>query len=384
MLYTTLLTPVFYIWMLVKGKKLIITKYILVSLPFVLVHLSLGVNEKFYAQSYLLLFGVYIFSYTFYTFVNRYAQLNKIFDRIVIINFILTLFAILALSTSYKPVFWFVNKLSNEIGEFARLAMFTYEASYYSTLLVPVFSYYLLRVIFGEGNNRTLGYLLMVTLPLLLSFSVGVLAGLFLSVMILVIFNLNKLITKKYFLYPILVISSVLLFGLLFSFLFYRENALFIRLENILSGTDTSANGRTFEAFQLGYIIAELKSVWWGVGLGQIKVIGDEVIKTFYNYPPTVERVTIPCAMAETLAIFGIIGAAIRLFLEIFLFFKTNVLNNYYRTLLFFFIFIYHFTGSFITNIAEYVIWILAFSNVFPQFDIKPASGLPQTELLRK
>ncbi|MBC7536218.1 MAG: hypothetical protein H7258_11050, partial [Ferruginibacter sp.] len=53
-----------------------------------------------------------------------------------------------------------------------------------------------------------------------------------------------------------------------------------------------------------------------------------------------------------------------------FLFFYTKVWTNYFRLLLFIFIFIYQFTGSFVTNIAEYVIWILAFTNVFVEFDV--------------
>lgn len=39
--------------------------------------------------------------------------------------------------------------------------------------------------------------------------------------------------------------------------------------------------------------------------------------------------------------------------------------------MLFIFMFIYQFVGSFATNLAEYVIWILAFTNVFRQFDVK-------------
>jgi hypothetical protein len=31
--------------------------------------------------------------------------------------------------------------------------------------------------------------------------------------------------------------------------------------------------------------------------------------------------------------------------------------------------FIYQFTGSYIYNIAEYAIWLLAFNNVFEEFD---------------
>ncbi|MGZ5135232.1 MAG: hypothetical protein ACXWCG_08785, partial [Flavitalea sp.] len=51
-------------------------------------------------------------------------------------------------------------------------------------------------------------------------------------------------------------------------------------------------------------------------------------------------------------------------------FFKTKVWSNYYRLSLFLFIFIYQFTGSYLTNIAEYVIWILAFHpGLFTEFD---------------
>ena len=74
---------------------------------------------------------------------------------------------------------------------------------------------------------------------------------------------------------------------------------------------------------------------------------------------------------AETLAIFGWVGFCVRIFIELSLFFYTKVWKNYYRLLLFLFIFLYQFTGSFITNIAEYVIWIMAFTNAFPQFDVK-------------
>jgi hypothetical protein len=80
---------------------------------------------------------------------------------------------------------------------------------------------------------------------------------------------------------------------------------------------------------------------------------------------------SIPNAAAETLAIFGWAGLILRIGIELFFFFLTKVWTNYYRLLLFLFVFIYQFTGSFITNVAEYVIWILAFTNVFHQFDVK-------------
>ncbi len=60
------------------------------------------------------------------------------------------------------------------------------------------------------------------------------------------------------------------------------------------------------------------------------------------------------------------------------LFVYTKVWRNYYRLLLFVFVFIYQFTGSFITNIAEYVIWIMVFTTVFKEYDVEKAEGRRQ------
>ncbi|HSU27762.1 MAG TPA: hypothetical protein VLJ68_05230, partial [Chitinophagaceae bacterium] len=94
----------------------------------------------------------------------------------------------------------------------------------------------------------------------------------------------------------------------------------------------------------------------------------------YYLYAPW-HAVTIPNTVAETFVIFGWAGILLRFGLEIFLFFYTKVWTNYFRLLLFIFIFIFQFAGSFITNIAEYMIWILAFTNVFKQFDVKNHPG---------
>jgi hypothetical protein len=123
------------------------------------------------------------------------------------------------------------------------------------------------------------------------------------------------------------------------------------------------------DAFILAKQILIKGNEWWGVGLGQIKIIGADVIRDYYLYGRNF-IVRIPNAVAETFAIFGWIGVGLRIFIEIFFFFHTKVWRNYYRLWLFLFIFIYQFTGSFITNIAEYVIWILAFTNVFDQFNV--------------
>jgi len=77
----------------------------------------------------------------------------------------------------------------------------------------------------------------------------------------------------------------------------------------------------------------------------------------------------IPNSIGDLLGTLGLIGVAIKLFLEGYFFFRTRVFRNDYRLTLFLFIFVYQFTGSFISNIAEYAIWILAFKpDLFPEF----------------
>ena len=74
--------------------------------------------------------------------------------------------------------------------------------------------------------------------------------------------------------------------------------------------------------------------------------------------------------MAELLTIYGIYGLVFKLFLEIYFFFKTRIYSNLYAMALFMFIFIYQFTGSFVTNVAELGIWAVVFGTRFIEFEI--------------
>jgi hypothetical protein len=199
---------------------------------------------------------------------------------------------------------------------------------------------------------------------------VGVISSIFAALSVMSIFLFRYLLRKKRVWWVGIVVSGSVLFSLLLLVVFFPGNALFLRIGNIVTGHDTSGSGRTSNAFLLGGRILRLKNIFFGIGPGQIKVIGANIIKGFYNYPIDYNVVTIPNATAETLVIFGYIGIVLRFSAEIFLFFYTRVWTNYYRLLLFSFIFLYQLTGSFITNLAEYVIWILAFTQGFYQFDV--------------
>lgn len=115
------------------------------------------------------------------------------------------------------------------------------------------------------------------------------------------------------------------------------------------------------------------KSILFGVGLGQVKIVGVNVFKQYYGYLPPVVR--IPNTLGDTMATYGIAGLGIRMFFTIFLFFRLKIWRNYYQLGMFIFMFIYQFTGSFMTNIAEYVIWVLAYTPAFREFDKNKLMG---------
>jgi hypothetical protein len=207
-------------------------------------------------------------------------------------------------------------------------------------------------------------------------------AALFASGLLTYMLHLRSLTAKRRIFNSILATAIIFLLILSIIYIFFPDNFLVLRLANIFSGNDTSGKGRTYDAFVLANKLLQKRSEYWGVGLGQIKIIGEGVLREYYMYGFDFVA-TIPNAAAETLAVFGWVGLVLRLFIEIFFFFYTKAWTNYYRLWLFMFMFFYQFTGSFITNVAEYVIWLLAFTNVFYQFDVRNRKGVNVIPLLQ-
>ena len=369
--YTALLAPLFYVWILLIRKKEILLPFIAILLPFIVIHITVvEVDVQTYAISLLNLLLVYIFCQAVYTFLHVCSDIEKIFRRILVINFILCLIAIPFYFTPYFPVFWDEQILTGGVGKLRRLRMFTYEPSYYALLFTPLFFFFVLQYFFRQNKISNGLLLMMLFLPYLLSFSIGVIGAVLTASFLTWIIHFKRLTAKRRVANAVITggfaIASII-FVLVF---FFRHNPIFTRIGNIFSGEDSSGKGRTVDAFLLAYKIINEKNEYWGIGLGQIKLVGDTIIRNYYLYNMDI-IVTIPNAAAETLAIFGWVGFLIRISIELILFFYTRVWTNYYRLALFFFMFIYQFTGSFVTNVAEYVIWILAFTNIFHQFDVK-------------
>jgi hypothetical protein len=378
--YTALLAPFFYWWIANTRGKEVLLPFVVLIFPVVFIQMVfVGVDDKTYVYSLLNLLAVYIFCQAFYTYLKSCTDQESIFKKIVILNFIFCLIAIPFYFTSYSYFFWDSQPLTEGINDFQRLRLFTYEPSYYATLLVPFFFFFLLKIILKQNRTNSWLLLLMIFLPYILSFSLGVMTAIILSMLLVFGFYLQRLIIKKRVINLLFLSTAIIIPAVIFVILAFPNNTLLLRIENIVSGHDSSGKGRTYEAFFLAMKILAFKSQFWGIGLGQIKVIGTDIIKDFYLYPVDYKTVAIPNATAETLALFGFVGLFFRFTIEIFLFVYTKVWKNYYRLMLFIFMFVYQFSGSFITNLAEYVIWILAFTNVFKQFDVlaKEQSVLP-------
>jgi len=370
--YTALLAPFFHWWVLNTRKKEVLLPFFTRLFPIVFIQVNwVGVNTRAYFISGLNLTAVYIFCQGFYTFLKNCGDHELIFKRLLLINFILCLIALPFYFSSWSSLFWINQSLTKDINDFKRLRLFTYEASYYATLLVPLFFFFFLKIVLRQNKTNAWWLLPMIVLPYVLSFSIGVISAILISMFLVFAFYFGRLIKKRRVINLLILSAAISIPAVAIAIVFVPDNIVWLRLQNIFSGADSSGKGRTYEAFYLAMKILALKSTMWGIGPGQIKIIGTEIIKDFYLYPVDYKTVAIPNATAETLAVFGFVGLFFRLMIEIFLFFYTQVWKNYYRFLLFLFIFLYQFSGSFLTNTAEYVIWILAFTNVFTQFDVK-------------
>ena len=326
--YTALLAPFFYVWILWVRKRDVLLPFIIILLPFVIVHLTIvEADVKTYALSFLNLFLVYIFCQAVYTFLLVCNDIEKIFRRLVVINFIVCLLAIPLYFTPWFFIAWNEQVLTEGVGSLRRLKLFTYEPSYYALLFTPFFFFFLLQYLFRQNTIRSGLLLPMIILPYLLSFSIGVMGTIFLSCLITWFIHFRKL-TRKRRVANTIITGSVLAGSLMVVLvLFFRSTQLFLRIANIITGRDSSGRGRTVDAFLLANKILKEKNEYFGIGLGQIKITGDDIIRNYYFYNADI-LATIPNAAAETLAIFGWTGFVLRIGLEVVLIFLYQGLDK--------------------------------------------------------
>lgn len=371
LLYTNLLTPFLLIWIYKKHQIKPLIYSLLIIFPFSIIHVFLGVNFKSFIVSHLLVISTIIFVISAYVYISKYASLKNTIQKILTYNFIFVLIAIpfYFLEYKYQKIFWYTNLFTTQ-NAFTRLSLMTFEASYYSLLLIPIAYYYIYKIVFSDNIQNKKLLILMIVLPFILSLSFGVIGGCLITAFFMIWFNRHKFQKHKKLLNLLSACIILTIISFIFLYVFFPNSLPAKRISNVFLGYDTSTRGRTIEAFKIAWLVAKSKSIWFGCGLGQTKFILPEIIQQHFPYWGKLDVYRIPNTLAETFAIFGIFGVLIRFIIIFYFFVKTRVNKNYFRLSLFIFIFIYQFTGSYITNIVEYVIWVFAFTDIFPEFNI--------------
>lgn len=369
LLYTAILSPVFVYWLYKNHHLRQLAGFSILFLIPLIAHFFNGVDLKSYVISTVLVATAWIFLFTaLYALPKFNDQLDHIFRKILYINSILVIVALVFLPFgSLRDIFWNSIPITPSVPGFPRLKLLAYEPSHYALLLSPVFLFFILKMITKKPKHLLLTAV-AVGLPLLLSLSFGVIGGLLIAVAVGLVAYVTQLTlyTRKVLFYTFLffVVAIVIIL------LAWPENPVALRIENIVAGKDTSAKGRLVDSFMFSWDLARNYNLWFGVGPGQIKILAHDFIISYYKYYGThTEVVRIPNSIGEMLATYGINGFTIKLFAEIFFFFKLKIYRNLYNLSLFIFIFIYQFSGSFLTNVAEIGIWVIAFKSRFKYFE---------------
>lgn len=368
--FTTLSTPFFLLKLLPKREFINnFIFFVLTLLFFAFFHLKQGVDLFLYLKSSFLIVSCFVFYKFFYAFLQKNNFLNFL-DIIVKVNIVLVIIALFLYFTPYDNLLWYKTFYTVGVDRGSRLKLFTSESSVYSLILAPVFLFYIISFI-KKNSFYTLKYSILVLIPLMLSFSFGVISAIGLAILITILSAvLNsckhlKIHFWDFYIISIFIVVLIMVIGLIFIF---PHISFSIRFLNFIQGNDVSGNARIFDAWFLAFQILLKKSFLWGIGVGQLNVVGFDIIDTFYNYYGTVHKVSLPNVVVETFVFFGVVGLLIRFGLLFYFFAKTKVAKSPYRLALFIFMFTYQFTGSYIMNIVEYGIWAISFSPIIDSF----------------
>ncbi len=361
LLYTTLFAPIFYVWLLTKREHNVLLKYLAISIPFVVAQFCnvKNLNLYFYFRSFILFMLIYITIYAASVALKHICNPKKIFEKIIVYNFFLACGSLLLLGTSYQYLTWQRIHITAGSGVIPRLKLLCYEPSAYSRIIVPFAVFAFNCYVFDKGIKRFF-IVLLVVFPLGLSFSMGVISALIMAIGVVCLLK-----SKQFFGRPIVLFSAIVIAGAGLVIL-QTDNLISLRIHNIITGSDTSGNARIWQSFNVASEIAKSTSLWWGAGFGQSKLLA---AKFFDVYWPGLNVIRITNVVASTFAEFGIMGLLLRFGLEFYLFFKTRVYASNFRLILYLFAFIYQFTGSYLTDLAAYIIWVFAFIPVFMEWE---------------
>ena len=361
--YTTLLSPLFFLWLFRRRERWITLKFAACLMPFVIAHASIGIESPFYyARSTLLLWTVCVTVYAFSLALLKYESLERLFEQLIVLNFCAAMIALVLLFTPYREAVWDTTDIQG-LSDVLRLRLLSSEPSVYALLMMPLLVFVVLRSLQNPGK-RNLLFVALILIPFLLCQSLGGLTISVAGIGIAVLVKFRHLLKQRGALL-ILAVMATLVAGLV-----YVPNPIADRLFLVAAGEDSSIDSRTVFSFIVAYNVAEPKSLLWGAGLGQAKLADVSDLGLALSVG------VIPNAIAGGFAELGIIGMLIKFAVEFYLFFRTRVYANSFRLALFVVVFIIQLTGSYLMNVQEYLMWFLAFGPFFPEMDFKRADRL--------
>ena len=362
--YTSIFAPLLYFWLYLKGQRWLTTKFILILSPFILAHFIEGVESPLqYLRSLFLLWTVYIAVYAFCWALTRSTTIERLFDQLIILNLFVAFLALVIRPTPLWPLLW--SDSGNVAGTTHLLRMnlqSTTEPWAYGQLMLPLLVFAAYRV-FMYGGTRNVLYLAMIVFPFLLCQSFG---GISLSVAAIIVMILADI---KRFLGRVQSWIFLLCSAIAAVPLIIVSNPISRRVGQVLTGSDDSTQLRAFFAYPAAWTIAASKSLWWGVGIGQMKLL---------NLPLLGHGIenTLPNATAQTLAEWGLIGVTVKLSIEFYLLFRTRTYSNSFRLAMFIVAFFSQLTGSYNDDVQSYLLWFFAFYPAFSKVNSDTQSRL--------
>lgn len=358
--YLMILSPLFFLKTVQRYIKFYLL-FIVFVLFYLGVHSILGIDNLFeYFKSLTLHFIVAVLGVSFYDQLKRKPfQVAYAIEVLALLNIIAVFFAFIVMKIpGIGTKIWRVSAFEGS----RQLRMLVYEPSFYALLLIPIF-FYFYNLLLQRKSWTNIIVFSMIIISFLLSRSLGVIAAIVISIGIY--YWDFSVLKKKKNLYVAFAFFGIGSFVVIILFAFFPEYVLVKRTLSFLRGEDISGVARVLDPWTLGYQILQQKNEFFGIGWGHIKILGHEIISKQYNYGKSLNiRVTIPNATAEIFILLGYLGLFVKMFIEICLYRIMKVKYSRFRSLIFWFIFVYQFTGSFSSNLAEYILWIIAFTRI--------------------
>lgn len=357
--YTMFLSPLLFLWLYLKGQHWVTMKFLLCLSPFILAHLFLGIGSYgYYLRSLLVLWSAYVTTYAICFGLLKHNQIDRLFDELIILNFSVSFVALACLPTPLWSHFWH-DDAYQIVGasHLYRLSLLSSEPSVYSDLMLPLLVFATLRVIRYRGKRNML-FLLMIAIPFLLCQSFGGISMYTAAIGVAFLSAYRKVFLRR----NTLLLSVGFAFAL--GIILFTPNPISERVMQVVTGGDSSTKSRTILSFVVAYIVASTKSLWWGVGLGQAKLVDVSNLQIGFTIG------SIPNAMAGTFAELGFVGVLVRFGVEFFLFFRTKVYRSSFRLAMFVIAFIAQLTGSHLMDVQHYLTWCFAFFPFFPELTL--------------